>query len=203
MARIIDIRFRRIRFFAFLKALAISLLIVDCQAFAGSMPGVHALLVGGGPDTEDNTAQIEDHVRFVTTLIPASAGRVVLFADGKPATLDLSYTDSLHLSSGQRALDILLPNDGLGAKVLTRATNLGASLNGPSRLVAIQHAFGRLVSLSDKNGPPVLLYFAATAPSRHTRTRLLFTTSGGMKISTRQPFCARSTRCRRAFPSRL
>ena len=161
MARIIDIRFRRIRFVAILKALAVSLLIVNCpRAFAGSLPGMHALLVGGGPDTEDNTAQIEDHLRFVTSLVPPSAGRVVLFADGKPASLDLSYTDSFHLTAGQRALDILLPNDGLGAKVLTRATALGASLNGPSRLSAIERAFGRLVSLSDKKGPPVLLYFA-------------------------------------------
>jgi hypothetical protein len=121
---------------------------------------MHALLVGGGPDKENNTAQIEEHLRFVTSLVPASAGRIVLFADGKPASRTLSYTDSAHLTPGLRALDILLPNDDLGAKVLTRAPALGVSLDGPSRLAAIEHAFSRLAALSGRNAPPVLLYFA-------------------------------------------
>ena len=150
MARIIDIPVR----------LAISLLLLSCQARAASPGGMHALLVGGGPDKENNTAQIEEHLRFVTSLVPASAGRIVLFADGKPASRNLSYTDSVHLTPGQRALDILLPNDGLGAKVLTRAPDVGASLDGASRFPSIERAFARLASLSKWNGPPVLLYFA-------------------------------------------
>jgi len=150
MARIIDIPLR----------LAIGLVVLGCQALAASPPAIHALLVGGGPDKENNTAQIEEHLRFVTGLVPASAGRIVLFADGKPGSRNLSYSDSARLSAGQRALDILLPNDGLGAKVLTRTPVLGAGLDGASRLGSIQRAFGRLASMSDKTGPPVLLYFA-------------------------------------------
>jgi hypothetical protein len=121
---------------------------------------IHALLVGGGPDKENNTAQIEEHLRYVTSLVPASPGRIVLFADGKSSSRDLSYTDYAHLSPGQQALDVLLPNDDLGAKVLTRTPQLGAALDGPSRLASIDRAFHRLAALSGRSGPPVLVYFA-------------------------------------------
>ncbi len=128
-------------------------------ASASSAP-IHALLVGGGPDKENNTAQIEEHLRFVTSLVPPSPGRILLFADGKLSSRDLSYTDSTHLTPAQRALDVLLPNDGLGAKVLTRAPILGATLDGPSKLPSLDRAFHRLAALSGRNSPPVLLYFA-------------------------------------------
>jgi hypothetical protein len=141
----------------------LSLIAFDFLFRAGAVAApapIHALLVGGGPDKANNTAQIEEHLRFVTSLVPASPGRIVLFADGKSSSRDLSYTDSAHLTLAQQALDVLLPNDDLGAKVLTRAPILGAPLDGPSRLASIDHAFHRLASLSSKAGPPVLLYFA-------------------------------------------
>lgn len=84
-----------------LNPLAVGLLLWTCYAMAAppeAAPRVHALLVGGGPDKENNTAQIEEHLRFVTSLVPASAGRIVLFADGKVSSQDLTYTDSSHLS---------------------------------------------------------------------------------------------------------
>jgi len=149
MARIIDIPVR----------LAVSVLLLSCGAYGASPDGMHALLVGGGPDKDNNTAQIEEHLRFVASLVPATAGRIVLFADGKPANRNLSYTDSAHLTPGRRALDILLPNDGLGAKVLARAPDLGAPVDGASRTLSIDRAFTRLASLSGRSAPPVLLYF--------------------------------------------
>ena len=127
---------------------------------AQAAPAIHALLIGGGPDKETNTAQIEEHLRFVTSLVPPSTGRILLFADGKANSRDLSYTNASCLTQGQRALDILLPDANLGAKVQTRTPELGAPLDGPSRLPSIDRAFRRLASLSGKNGPPILLYFA-------------------------------------------
>jgi len=127
---------------------------------AQAAPAIHALLIGGGPDKENNTAQIEEHLRFVTSLVPPSTGRILLFADGKANSRDLSYTNASCLTQGQRALDILLPDANLGAKVQTRTPELGAPLDGPSRLPSIDRAFRRLASLSGKNGPPILLYFA-------------------------------------------
>ena len=99
---------------------------------------MRGLLVGGGPDKENNTAQIEEHLRFVTGLVPASPGRIVLFADGKASSRDLSYTDSGHLTAGQRALDILLPNDDSAQRYSParrrserRSTGLRGSLRSP------------------------------------------------------------------------
>jgi hypothetical protein len=155
MARIIEKPIRRLR-----RIPAFSFALIGLVLPLHSPAGIHALLVGGGPDKENNTAQIEEHLRFVTSLVPFSAGRVVLFADGKLSSRDLSYTDSTRLTPGQQALDVLLPNDDLGAKVQTRTADLGAPLDGPSRLPAIDRAFHRLAALSDKEGPPVLLYFA-------------------------------------------
>ena len=163
MARIIDTSF----FSSFRRLcdrgvlLACLLLPAGLRATATTEGPMHALLVGGGPDKENNTAQIEEHLRFVTSLVPGSGGgRFVLFADGKAGSHDLSYTDSTRLTPAQQALDVLLPNDDLGAKVLTRAPEIGAPLDGPSRLPAIDHAFRRLAALSGKAGPPVLVYFA-------------------------------------------
>ena len=153
MARTIDIP-SRIRLCPLLAAAAIFL------APHAQSATVHALLVGGGPDKENNTAQIEEHLRYVTSLVPPSQGRIVLFADGKTSSRNLSYTDDAHLSPGQQALDVLLPNDDLGAKVLTRTPQLGAPLDGPSRLQSIDRAFHRLAGFSARTGPPVLLYFA-------------------------------------------
>jgi hypothetical protein len=133
---------------------------LGASSFAGSPAPIHALLVGGGPDKDNNTAQIEEHLRFVTSLVPPSPGRMVLFADGKSSSRDLLYTDSSRLTPGQRALDVLLPNDDLGAKVLTRAPMLGATLDGASTLPFIDRALRRLAALSGRNSPPVLLYFA-------------------------------------------
>ena len=123
MARIIDKPLKAA------AAAGVLLLLLAVQAPAAAP--IHALLVGGGPDKENNTAQIEEHLRFAASLVPASAGRIVLFADGKAGSRNLSYTDSTHLTPGQRALDILLPNDGLGAKTLTRAPIPVSPLDGP------------------------------------------------------------------------
>jgi len=177
MARIIDISHGRPLRRAFFNVLAITGLAVNGGVLGESRQshqapaGLHALLVGGGPDKENNTAQIEEHLRFVTSLVPASSGRIVLFADGKSNSHSLSYTDSTHSTPGQRALDILLPNDGLGPKVLTRAPVLGVNLDGPSRLAAIERGFSRLASVSGRNAPPVLLYFAGHGSVSRTKDK--------------------------------
>jgi hypothetical protein len=155
MARTIEPPAHRRHWLALAGVLALCL-----HTSAAPGPVLHALLVGGGPDKENNTAQIEEHLRFVTSLVPATNGRLVLFADGKASSRDLTFTDSTKLTAAEVALDVLLPNDDLGAKIETRAPEIGAPIDGPSRLVAIDRSMHRLASLSGRNGPPVLVYFA-------------------------------------------
>ena len=159
MARTIEIP-ARLRRMNPRRMLLGGLLGLALHASAAPGPAIHALLVGGGPDKDNNTAQIEEHLRFVTSLVPAGSGRFVLFADGRAGSRDLSYTDSTKLTPAQQALDVLLPNDDLGAQVETRAPEIGAPLDGPSRLAAIDRAMHRLAALSGRKSPPVLLYFA-------------------------------------------
>jgi Caspase domain len=146
-----------------LRTLLGGALLLSASTLRANMSGpaqLHALLVGGGPDLESNTAQIEEHLRFVTSLVPQSPSRIILYADGKSGSHDLSYTDWAHLTPERQALDVLLPNDGLGAKVLTRTPMIGAPLDGPSKIAAIDKAFHRLAASSAKDSSPVLLYFA-------------------------------------------
>jgi len=160
MARTIEIPERRSRRITAAGLLLACLIAPALQGSAAPGPVLHALLVGGGPDKDNNTAQIEEHLRFVTSLVPASAGRIVLFADGRAGSRDLSYTDSTKLTPAQQALDVLLPNDDLGAKIETRTPEIGAAIDGPSRLIAIDRSMHRLAALSGRKEPPVLLYFA-------------------------------------------
>jgi hypothetical protein len=169
MARRIELPARH-TFSALLRALLAAGALIHCTASAQ----MHALLVGGGPDRASNTAQIEEHLRFVTSLVPASPGRIVLFADGRSASRNLIYTDSAHLSAGQRALDILLPNDGLGARELTRTPDIGAALDGPSRLASIDKGFSRLAALSGKSDDSILLYFAGHGSQSRGREQTSF-----------------------------
>ncbi len=202
MARIIDSHPSRMRRIPLFSALAAALLLLVAHAPGEPPAPIHALLVGGGPDLENNTAQIEEHLRFVTSLVPASTGRIVLFADGKTTSRDLSYSDATRLTPGQRALDILLPNDGLGARVVTRTPVLGAAIDGPSRIASIERAFARLASLSRASAPPSSSTLPGTARSRRTGTRTRSTTSGAMRTWTPPRSRAISIPCRPACPSR-
>lgn len=163
MARLIDFRPLRPNPELAVLGCALALWLVAAMghgAMGADSPTMRALLVGGGPNKENNTAQIEEHLRFVAGLVPPSAGRIILFADGKPESHSLTYTDESHLSGGQRALDVLLPNDAAGAKTMTRTPAIGSPIDGPSKLTAIAHAFDRLAGQAGKSTAPMLVYFA-------------------------------------------
>ncbi len=98
-------------------------------------PPLRVLILGGGPDLAHNQAAIESNVRYVSRLLPPSAARRVLFADGRAQTKNVLCEDS-------------------AGKEYYRAAHL-PRLDGPSTLPAIRAEFRRLAS-----GPPspVLIY---------------------------------------------
>ncbi len=126
---------------------------------AASTP-LNALLVGGGPDVPSNAAQIEGHVRFVASVLPRSAKRVLLFADGKADRPTVSYADTRAFADAQRALAVLLADRDAGEPVLTRVPRLDAPLDGPARLHDFHRALTRLSAETAKGSVPLLLYFA-------------------------------------------
>jgi len=138
-----------------------------CTSFLGSAQTVNpspqplnALIVAGGPDKDSNTAQIESHARFVAHLIPTGSKRIVLFADGNARNQTVSSTDTTNLSEAQRAIDVLLPDDHLGAQTLTHAPKLGVRIDGPSRRNSIQRALTKLSTVAAQPPAPLLIYFA-------------------------------------------
>ena len=131
-------------------------------ARAAEAPAVplYALIVGGGPDVDNNAAQIEGHVHFVAGLLPATARRIVLFADGKADHASVSYADPGPSADAQRALAILLADNDAAEPVLTRAPAFGVPLDGPSRLTDFRRALTKLSAQAGKEPAPLLLYFA-------------------------------------------
>ena len=131
-------------------------------AWAADAPAVplYALIVGGGPDVDNNAAQIEGHVHFVAGLLPAATKRIVLFADGKADHESVSYADPSDDADAQRALAVLLANDDAAEPLLTRVPKLGVALDGPARLQEFRRTLAKLSTQASKEPAPLLLYFA-------------------------------------------
>ena len=153
--------FRRHRIRGLLSVFA-ALLLVARAAGAADAPAVplYALIVGGGPDVDNNAAQIEGHVHFVAGLLPATAKRVVLFADGKADHESVSYADPGDAADAKRALAVLLADNDAAEPLLTRAPRLGVAPDGPARLQEFHRALAKLSTQASKEPAPLLLYFA-------------------------------------------
>jgi hypothetical protein len=130
---------------------------------------LYALLVGGGPDLDSNAAQIEGHVRFAGQILPPTAKRIVLFADGKPDGATVSSLDLSAVPAEKRALAVLLPDNGLEPLPLRRAPDLGMKINGPSRLRDLHRAFAWLSADAAAKPAPLLLYFAGHGTQNEDR----------------------------------
>lgn len=121
---------------------------------------LYALIVGGGPDVENNAAQIEGHIHFVAGMLPAAARRIVLFADGKAGHASVSYADLGAPADAKRALAILLADNDSAEPILNRAPALGVPMDGPSRSQDFRRALAKLSAQMAKAPAPLLLYFA-------------------------------------------
>ncbi len=138
-----------------MNRLAFTALLLLWTAPSPAAEPLRALIVGGGPDPASNAAQIESHVRFVASLLPAGTRRRLLFADGKTDAATVAAADP---SPGARtALSLLLPNSGLGDATLMRPPQLGARPDGPVTHDALRRSFSELLP---RSAAPLLLYFA-------------------------------------------
>jgi len=138
----------------------ILVLLVLLVARAEAAPPLYALLVGGGPDQENNAAQIEGHVHFVGSILPAEAQRTVLFADGRPDGAKVCFLDKTPESTARQALGVLLPNDDELNGPDLRPLHLGLPVDGSARAKSIHFAIGKLAAEAEARPAPVLLYFA-------------------------------------------
>ncbi len=127
---------------------------------AASVAAQRVLIVGGGPNLNNNQVAIESNVRYLNRILPPTTSRTVLFADGKTQSENVFFDQPQNLSRGEYLYDLIWEDDGPQSIVSTwRRPNLGWRLEGASRRADIDRAFGNLARDSRKNPRPVLLYF--------------------------------------------
>ncbi len=123
---------------------------------------LRVLVVGGGPDLQNNQVAIESNVRYVGKLLPRGTERITLFADGNPQNATVLYEEDTHLlPAGERLLKTLLRGREAGDdnSLHYRKPNLNAKLDGASKRTEIDKAFERLTTASKEKKKSVFLYF--------------------------------------------
>src|ERR1700679_3763466 len=78
--------------------------VIPTWAAGNSTPPLYALIVGGGPNQDNNAAQIEGHAQFVGRILPPGTRRIVLFADGKTDGAKICYVDKSPEAMARQAL---------------------------------------------------------------------------------------------------
>jgi hypothetical protein len=131
---------------------------------------MYALIVAGGPDEDDNAAQIEGHAKFVSQIVPPGARRIVLFADGESNGAKICYAAKTPEAIARQALGVLLPkDDALNAPDL-RPLQLGVPLDGPAQAKNIHQAVGKLAAEAAARQAPILFFFAGHGSSSDSGT---------------------------------
>ncbi|MCS6776775.1 MAG: hypothetical protein RMJ43_15380 [Chloroherpetonaceae bacterium] len=132
------------------------------QADLSRIPLLRVLIVGGGPDLQNNQVAIESNVRYLCRLLPRGTERTILFADGNPDNPTVLYEEDVRkLPAGERLLHLLLEG-GEGserAPQLYRRPNLGAKPDGAANRAEIARSFDRLLIELTATPRPLFLYF--------------------------------------------
>ncbi len=139
-------------------ALIASYLLVAAAAGAQQ---IRALIVGGGPSPEHNQVGIESNVRYLLRLLPSSADRTVLFADGDRRSRTVLYEDKGKDSSdAEQVLALILHGRGgaYQASEKLRATTI-PQVDGSCNKADFTEALGRISAACSTAPAPVLLYF--------------------------------------------
>ena len=117
-----------------LLAVLVALVLVWSPVGAGSAPSLRTLIVGGGPEPEDNQVAIERNVHYVSRLLPAGSPRTILFADGSTTTKTVLYEEKPQpLPPGERAFLLLFAKREDASPVNTEVPGAGARAAGRSR----------------------------------------------------------------------
>jgi len=115
-------------------ALITVLAAASTSAWADPRP-VNCLIVGGGPDKQNNQVGIESNVRYVRSILPPGSTSHVLYTNGNPASSIVQCEDA-------------------DLRLYFRPTTL-THIDGP----ASTHAFLTYLGYMDKGDKPLLLYF--------------------------------------------
>lgn len=121
---------------------------------------LRVLVVGGGPDLDNNQVAIESNVRYLNRLLSPKTPRTVLFADGKAERETVLFDRNLKLSRGGRLYQLIWENGGpQEIESIWRGPQLGWKCDGASKNASIRRAFGQITRDSLRSPSPLLLYF--------------------------------------------
>ncbi len=130
---------------------------------------LRAVIVGGGPNLENNQCAIESNVRYLNRLLPAMTPRTTLFADGNADNPTVLYdTDPRNQPAGERILRLALKErDAVEVNsTLYKKPNLGSRLDGATRSADVSRVFSRLVEDNrDETRSHLFLYFTGHGSS--------------------------------------
>ncbi|HLV79246.1 MAG TPA: hypothetical protein VKT32_03160 [Chthonomonadaceae bacterium] len=143
------------------SALALLPLIPRASApLASQLDVLRVVMIGGGPDLENNQVAIESNVRYLGRLLPAGTARTTLFADGDPNHATVLYDlDPPSRQDGEQIVNLLLDDDDSADSSRYRKPQLGGKLDGASSHTAIHRVFGQLSQEEAAAPRPLLLYF--------------------------------------------
>jgi len=109
---------------------------------------LRAVIIGGGPNLENNQCAIESNVRYVNRLLPIMIPRTTLFADGNAENPTVLYDiDARNKPVGERLMKLIFKERDSSEINATqyKKPNLGGRLDGATRTVDVRRTFSRLV----------------------------------------------------------
>jgi hypothetical protein len=122
---------------------------------------LRALVVGGGPNPQNNQAAIESNVHYLLRLLPREAACTVHFADGDPKHATVVFeAETKEAPAGERVLALLLQRRGMAPQTVLRfrAPSL-PRLDGAAKKAEVAASFERLRAENGTPDRPLLLYF--------------------------------------------
>lgn len=130
---------------------------------------LRAVIVGGGPNLENNQCAIESNVRYLNRLLPPAAPRTTLFADGDADHATVLYdVDARNLPVGERIARLALKDRAASEAnaTLYKKPNLGGRLDGATRAADVSRVFSRLAQDNrDEARSHLFLYFTGHGSS--------------------------------------
>lgn len=148
-------------------ALLVALPLVG-HAKKGDTSRLRAVIVGGGPNLENNQVAIESNVRYVNRLLPSNIVRTTLFADGNlnnPTVL--TDVDLRKVSTPERILRLTLQDRDSQelSPTLYRKPNLGGKIDGATRSRDVSRLFSQLAMEVEREPKQLFLYFTGHGSS--------------------------------------
>jgi hypothetical protein len=143
------------------------------------------VVVGGGPQPEQNQASIESNVRYVAALLPPDSRRTVLFADGSLEHDTVRYRIPPGEAPGWQILAALGPAEDEAGATAYRSPRLAGMLDGAARRRDLLRALATVKAQPEAR--PLFLYFTGHgSPDHGNGEDNVFDLWGGDGLSVRE-----------------